>query len=321
MQELINRAYELLEAGKITSVLGWEKGEMPYDTTPAVFETCAGFDKLIYNSFCAANLSKYLIGQSGKVLVFLKPCDTYSLNQLLSEHRVSRENIYAIGVGCGGMIDVEKLKVRGIKGILSIIDNGETLHIETLYGEKTCPRSTALLEKCLKCKGKEHMVYDEILLPEMSKDTQVGNRFGAVEKIENMDSVTRFDFWRSELSKCIRCNACRDTCPACTCLQCVFDNPASGVKAKVSATDFEENLFHIIRAYHVAGRCSDCGECTRVCPQGVPLHLLNRKFIKDMNGFFGEYQAGETAELGSPLLHFNFDDPEPDVVSDKGGMG
>ena len=41
-----------------------------------------------------------------------------------------------------------------------------------------------------------------------------------------------------------------------------------------------ENMFHIIRAFHVAGRCTDCGECTRVCPQGIPLHLLNRKFIK-----------------------------------------
>ncbi|MFR1039192.1 MAG: 4Fe-4S binding protein [Clostridium sp.] len=27
-------------------------------------------------------------------------------------------------------------------------------------------------------------------------------------------------------------------------------------------------MFHIIRAFHVAGRCTDCGECSRVCPQG-----------------------------------------------------
>ncbi|URW87892.1 4Fe-4S dicluster domain-containing protein [Blautia wexlerae] len=29
-------------------------------------------------------------------------------------------------------------------------------------------------------------------------------------------------------------------------------------------------MFHIIRAFHVAGRCTDCGECDRVCPQGIP---------------------------------------------------
>ena len=76
----------------------------------------------------------------------------------------------------------------------------------------------------------------------------------------------------------------------------MFDNPNTGVAAKADADDFEENMFHIIRAFHVAGRCTDCGECSRVCPQGIPLHLLNRKFIKDIDELYGDYQAGE--EIG-----------------------
>ena len=66
----------------------------------------------------------------------------------------------------------------------------------------------------------------------------------------------RFAFWRSELSKCIRCNACRNVCPACSCVKCVFDNDASGVASKANTDTFEENMFHIIRAFHVAGRLS-----------------------------------------------------------------
>ncbi len=74
-------------------------------------------------------------------------------------------------------------------------------------------------------------------------------------------------------------------------------------------------MFHIIRAFHVAGRCTDCGECSRVCPQGIPLHLLNRKFIKDMNEFYGEYQAGAEVNLRAPLVDYTLDDPEAsDVV-------
>ena len=73
-------------------------------------------------------------------------------------------------------------------------------------------------------------------------------------------------------------------------------------------------MFHIIRAFHVAGRCTDCGECSRVCPQRIPLHLLNRKFIKDINEIYGEYQAGADTESKAPLNRFSTDDAEPSVV-------
>lgn len=40
-------------------------------------------------------------------------------------------------------------------------------------------------------------------------------------------------------------------------------------------------------------------------------HLFNRKFIKDIDKFYGEYQAGEDAESKGPLTSFTFDDVEP----------
>ena len=78
-------------------------------------------------------------------------------------------------------------------------------------------------------------------------------------------------------------------------------------------------MFHIIRAFHVAGRCTDCGECSRVCPQNIPLHLLNRKYIKDIDEFYGEYQAGEDLETKAPLNTYTFDDCEPNIVYNRGG--
>ena len=72
-----------------------------------------------------------------------------------------------------------------------------------------------------------------------------------VEKLEAMTPDERYAFWRGELSRCIRCNACRNICPACSCEQCVFDNPASGVSQKAAADSFEENMFHIIRAFQI----------------------------------------------------------------------
>ena len=118
------------------------------------------------------------------------------------------------------------------------------------------------------------MIYDEIIGE--SKDTKDADRFAEVEKIEKMSPEERFAFFQKELSKCIRCNACRNACPACSCRKCVFDSTKFDSAQKANVDSFEEKMFHIIRAFHVAGRCTDCGECSRVCPQGIPLHLFNR---------------------------------------------
>ncbi|MDD3242813.1 MAG: 4Fe-4S dicluster domain-containing protein [Eubacteriales bacterium] len=322
MQEMmIAKARELLKSGAVQRVLGWKAGEFAYDVEPAVFESAQELEKsFVYNDFCGSNLSKYLIAQSrkeGKTLVFLKPCDTYSFSQLLAEHRIVRENVYAIGIPCQGKTDGETLKGKGFTGILSAQCEGDTFTVHTLYGDKTAARADVLPERCLNCKSKKHMIYDELL----GEDGEVldSHRFDMVEKLEKMTPDERFAFWRGELSRCIRCNACRNVCPACTCEKCVFDNDASGIAQKAAADSFEENMFHIIRAFHVAGRCTDCGECSRVCPQNIPLHLLNRKFIKDINELYGAYQAGEDPDAKSPLTDYTMNDAEPGIVYHRGG--
>ena len=316
MQELIKKAKALLESGEVARVLGWKKGEYEYDPEPAFFETAESLKDFVYNGFCGANLSKYMIEagkKEGKTLVFLKPCDSYSYNQLLREHRVDREKAYIVGVGCKGKLAVSKIPFEGILNIsgADYPDAAETLTVETLYGTEIVPYKDAMLERCHVCKGKEHVVYDELLGE--SADTVDADRFAEVERIETMSPEEKFAFFQSELSKCIRCNACRNVCPACSCRKCVFDSTAFDSEQKANTTSFEEKMFHIIRAFHVAGRCTDCGECSRVCPQGIPLHLFNRKFIKDINALYGEYQAGSDLETKAPLTNFTTEDAEPGV--------
>ncbi len=324
MQEIVKRAKELLNDGTVVRVLGWKKGDLAYNPEPSYFHNETELKEFIYDGFCGSNLSKYIIEaskQEGKTLVFLKPCDTYSFNQLIKEHRVDREKTYIIGVGCQGKLDVEKMKAQGIKGIESIegiggLDRSETITVKTLYGEKTCTYQSAMLERCLVCKGKEHKIFDETLGESIKTDSK--ERFETVAKIEAMSAEERFAYFQSELSKCIRCNACRNACPACNCVKCVFDSDKFDSAQKANTDSFEEKMFHIIRAYHVAGRCTDCGECARVCPEGIPLELFNRKFIKDINQFYGEFQAGNDTEEKGPLTNFELDDAEPSIVGERG---
>ncbi len=323
MQDVMKkRGMELLEDGTVNRILGWKTGEFAYDITPAVFQSKEEFEAdFLYNDLCVNNLSKYLIKESrkeGKILVFLKPCDTYSFNQLVKEHRVLAENVYVIGIPCEGKIDIGRIRAEGQEGILNITEKDGAYEVETLYGTETFAKEDVLAERCLSCKSKKHVAYDELLGEE--GDVLETNRFDQVAKLEAMSSEERFAFWRKELSKCIRCNACRNVCPACSCEKCVFDNDASGVAQKAAADSFEENMFHIIRAFHVAGRCTDCGECSRVCPQNIPLHLLNRKFIKDINELYGEYQAGADLTTPGPLTDYTQGDVEPSIVHERGGV-
>ena len=247
--------------------------------------------------------------------MFLKPCDTYSLNQLLKDRRVQREQVLVIGIPCAGMVDINKIKEQGLKGIIGITEDGDNLKVATAYGKKEVARAEVLLNKCLACKGSAYAVSDETLGEPVAVKHAHYDRFAEVEKLESLSPQERFAFWQQELSKCIRCNACRDICPACSCEQCLFDNPDSSLAGKANSNNAEEQLFHIIRAYHVAGRCTDCGECSRVCPQGIRLDLLNRKFIKDINEFYGAYQAGADADTNPPLLTFDVDDIEPGTAT------
>ena len=321
---LIEKAEKLFAEGTISRALGWKAGEFSYDVTPAVFESAEEMKKdFVFGDFSGANFSKYLVKETrkqveGKVLVFLKPCDTYSFNQLLTEHRFDKEKVYAVGIPCEGMIDVRKIKEIVGDGILSVNSTADGVKVETLYdGIKSLDKKDLLQERCENCKSKKHVYYDELI----GEEGQVidNNRFDEVEKLEKMTADERFNFWQNELSRCIRCNACRDVCPACTCEKCVFDNPNSGVENKSPANEFEEKMFHIIRAFHVAGRCTDCGECSRVCPQHIPLHLLNRKFIKDINTFYGDYQAGEEVGTRAPLVNYTKEDLEPSEAVNREG--
>ncbi len=315
--KMLERAKALLESGEVARVIGWKKGEFFYDPTPASFESVDELKDFTYDWFCGANLSKYLIQMSkkeGKTAVFLKPCDTYSFNQLIKEHRIKRENVYVIAVECLAKLNIESIKAKtdGIIKSVEVVD--KDVKVVTTSGEYTLYKPEVVLSKCAVC-NKTHQVKDEeiILHERPARDV---NRFEEVEKLEAMTEAERFAFWKSQLQKCIRCNACRNVCPACSCIKCVFDNPASGISAKANDSEFEEKLFHIIRAFHVAGRCTDCGECSRVCPQNIPLHLLNRKFIKDIDGLYGEYQAGETDEGKTPLTSYTESDKEPNEVVD-----
>ena len=198
MQELQNKvlekAKELLASGAVNKVVAWKKGEFAYDPSPATFDSAESLSELVYDDYCGANLSKYLIEVAkgdGKVAVFLKPCDSYSFNELVKEHRVDRDKVYVVGVECRGKLDNYKLEQKGISGVTSENYDGEDVKFTTIYGDAIAKRAEVLLDKCATCKGKKHVVADETIIvynePEIKND-----RFSKVRELESMTADERY---------------------------------------------------------------------------------------------------------------------------------
>ncbi|MBM6984874.1 MAG: 4Fe-4S ferredoxin, partial [Acidaminococcaceae bacterium] len=219
IEELMReKAAALLQDGTADCVLAWRRGEFPYDHATAVFHTGEELEELTYDCFCPANLAKYLIQTSRagqKAAVFLKPCDTYGVNQLLKDHRIRRDLVHAVGTPCGGMLDIRKIRAAGCRGIVAIEDRGGDVAVTCAGGPVTLPRAAVLLRKCLACKGNDYKIADEEIGAKQAVPQAPADRFAEVEAIEAMTPEGRFAFWQQELSRCIRCNACRDVCPAC----------------------------------------------------------------------------------------------------------
>ena len=66
--------------------------------------------------------------------------------------------------------------------------------------------------------------------------------------------------------------------------------------------------FHFLRAYHCAGRCTDCGACERVCPVGINMRAFTKKLEKDCFDAYG-WEAGLSLEQRPPLDTYRPDDP------------
>jgi ferredoxin len=123
-----------------------------------------------------------------------------------------------------------------------------------------------------------------------------------------MTDAERWQHFQQLLAPCIRCYACRNACPMCYCPTCFVDESTPQWLGKsIDPTDTQN--FHFLRAYHLAGRCTDCGNCERACPVGIKMRLLTKKLEKDVAELY-DYEAGLNLDDPPPLDTYRPDDPQ-----------
>jgi ferredoxin len=131
-------------------------------------------------------------------------------------------------------------------------------------------------------------------------------------ELNKLSPEERLAYWQKELSKCIKCYACRQSCPMCYCTRCSVEvNQPQWIPVQSNTHGNME--WHVLRAMHLAGRCISCGECGRACPVGIPCHLLTMQLADQVHNYFKVY-AGTSEKMSSVLSTYEPNDKESFII-------
>jgi len=303
-QKLRDEAKSLLEQGKVDYIIGFEPGSLKFTTTPLITGAQGDISRLVINPFIVNNLSVFLTEVKGRAGVVVKGCDSRSIVSLMQDNKIARENVVILGIPCSGIIDLSKVEklVGKSRDEIDDINRDDDRVVVTVNGsKKEFPVSETLFDNCLGCEFPTPQEYD-ILLGEPTlppSDKYQAASLAKIKQLKAMPAARRWEFWKSEFDRCIRCYACRNICPACFCQRCFVEE--SEPQWLLPVPRWQENLmFQVMRNIHVAGRCTDCGECERACPMNIPLRSLTREMYGIVDELF-HYKAGMDKDA-SPLL-------------------
>jgi len=315
-KEIRKVAAKLLADNKVDVVVGYENGTLPCQAVPFFIELPEDAERLVWNSFCSINLAKYVHDiifrhkesqkrvkpedRTKKVVgVVARGCTSRSLVLHIQEKQYEANQVFIIGVPCKGFVSRKRLSLAvGGKEVLGCVQKGDVLSVETMDGKRDIPMGDVIAPNCLTCQFNNPVISD-ILIGDPAPPMDTGHEYDEVDEFENLAEEDRWSYFEREMSKCMKCYACRNVCPSCYCKVCfVEQNQPKWVGVGVDETDTQ--VFQIMRTFHMAGRCVDCGSCSEVCPMGVDLRKFLKKLDKDAHNLF-DYRAGESMDNQPPL--------------------
>ena len=284
-------AAKLFADGKIDVFVGYRVSGFDENQVPVLVTGPDDVSKLVFTDKSVFNLVNYLKSdhtRRKRIGIVVKGCDSRSLNLMLTENQVKRENLYIIGIACEGVTD----------------DAGQKM------------------QNCTDCMVPDAVVFDELLGETLSGSqtlTGSGTPSGSyklnadVAALAAMPLTERASYFEEVFENCIRCNACRHSCPLCYCAKCCIDQETATLYNGANTTSA---AFHALMTWslHLAGRCVDCRNCEKACPSHLPLHLLHKQNESVIFENFQEHLAGVIAEDRGAFYKYSLKDPDDFIM-------
>ena len=183
----------LFTDNKVDMVLGFRAGSLADSGRPYFVRSPKDADRLVWNAHCVNNLAAYLPKLFEKpqrlpkdfklprIGITAKACDARSVIGLVKEKQVPRDHVTIIGMPCEGMKSPPK------------------------HGSK---KTDEVNRACIECVSPEVKGADIVI---KGPGRPASNKsYDRIKKFAAKPAQERWNHFLKEISKCIRCNACRE---------------------------------------------------------------------------------------------------------------
>lgn len=323
IENLKEEAKRVVSREDVKYMIGYERGTHGFRVSPSFAHTPEDVDRFIFSPLCVNNLAVYITLEEKlplprgvepdrrKLALLVKGCDSKTVVQLLAEKGTFRENLVIFGVPCTGIVDSKKLEAEfpGVTEPADVEEEGDEFVVHVNGRRHEFSKEELILDKCRTCRYPNPLIYDLLLEEKVEAKEE---HYEDVKALEQKSLDEKWEYWQRKFARCIRCYACKEICPLCYCEDCILDRLSpQWIRRSVNLS--ENAVYHLARAFHLAGRCTGCGECTRACPMGIPLAELNRKLAKDVEELF-DYEPGIDPEAKPLLATFRPEDTEDFIL-------